>query len=167
MSKLLCTTAPPATLLVRFSVGAVFLSEGMQKFLFADAQGAGRFAKIGIPAPDIMGPLRWLHGDCLRRVTAHRIADSARCNSAHDRHFCSDYFNEGADPAWSRILEIQSAEIGELRFLEHGARGAHGFLHVARQSLSSRCRRRKKVVARRAADSRTRRGNRVMFIIDQ
>jgi len=56
MSKLLCTTAPPATLLVRFSVGAVFLSEGMQKFLFADAQGAGRFAKIGIPAPDIMGP---------------------------------------------------------------------------------------------------------------
>jgi putative oxidoreductase len=56
MSKLLCTTAPPATLLVRLSVGAVFLSEGMQKFLFADAQGAGRFAKIGIPAPDIMGP---------------------------------------------------------------------------------------------------------------
>jgi putative oxidoreductase len=56
MSKLLCTTAPPATLLVRLSVGAVFLSEGMQKILFADAQGAGRFAKIGIPAPDIMGP---------------------------------------------------------------------------------------------------------------
>ena len=56
MSKLLCTTAPPATLLVRLSIGAVFLSEGMQKFLFADAQGAGRFAKIGIPAPDIMGP---------------------------------------------------------------------------------------------------------------
>ena len=54
MSKLLCTTAPPATF--RLSVGAVFLSEGMQKFLFADAQGAGRFAKIGIPAPDIMGP---------------------------------------------------------------------------------------------------------------
>ena len=56
MSKLLCTTAPPATLLVRLSIGAVFLSEGMQKFLFADAQGAGRFAKIGIPAPDIMDP---------------------------------------------------------------------------------------------------------------
>src|SRR5436305_15293689 len=56
MSKLLRTTAPPATLLVRLSVGAVFWSEGIQKFLFADAQGAGRFAKIGIPAPDIMGP---------------------------------------------------------------------------------------------------------------
>src|SRR5438034_11563535 len=56
MSKLLRTAAPPATLLVRLLVGGFFLSEGIQKFLFADAQGAGRFAKIGIPAPDIMGP---------------------------------------------------------------------------------------------------------------
>jgi putative oxidoreductase len=56
MSGLLRTTAPPATLLVRLLVGAVFLSEGIQKFLFPDAQGAGRFAKIGIPAPDVVGP---------------------------------------------------------------------------------------------------------------
>jgi putative oxidoreductase len=56
MSKLLRTTAPPATLLVRLLVGAVFLPEGIQKLLFPDAQGAGRFAKIGIPAPDVIGP---------------------------------------------------------------------------------------------------------------
>jgi putative oxidoreductase len=56
MSGLLRTTAPPATLLVRLLVGAVFLSEGIQKFLFPDAQGAGRFARIGIPAPDVVGP---------------------------------------------------------------------------------------------------------------
>jgi putative oxidoreductase len=56
MSKLLRTTAPPATLLVRLLVGAVFLSEGIQKLLFPDAQGAGRFATIGIPAPDVVGP---------------------------------------------------------------------------------------------------------------
>jgi putative oxidoreductase len=56
MSGLLHTTAPPATLLVRLLVSAVFLSEGIQKFLFAETQGAGRFAKIGIPAPQIMGP---------------------------------------------------------------------------------------------------------------
>jgi putative oxidoreductase len=56
MSGLLRTTAPPATLLVRLLVGAVFLSEGIQKFLFPDAQGAGRFTKIGIPAPDVVGP---------------------------------------------------------------------------------------------------------------
>ncbi len=43
-------------ILIRLAVGAVFLSEGIQKFLFPDALGVGRFAKIGIPAPDIMGP---------------------------------------------------------------------------------------------------------------
>ena len=43
-------------LLIRLMVGCVFLSEGVQKFLFADALGAGRFARIGIPAPDIMAP---------------------------------------------------------------------------------------------------------------
>ena len=36
--------------------GAVFLSEGIQKFLFSAELGAGRFARIGIPAPEIMGP---------------------------------------------------------------------------------------------------------------
>ncbi|RYE55894.1 MAG: DoxX family protein [Sphingobacteriales bacterium] len=36
-------------------VGAVFLSEGIQKFLFADLRGAGRFAKIGLPSPEFLG----------------------------------------------------------------------------------------------------------------
>lgn len=42
--------------LVRILVGWVFLSEGIQKFLFPAALGVGRFAKIGIPAPGIMAP---------------------------------------------------------------------------------------------------------------
>ena len=37
-------------------VGWVFLSEGIQKFLFPAALGVGRFAKIGIPAPQFFGP---------------------------------------------------------------------------------------------------------------
>lgn len=45
-----------APLLVRLMVGTVFLSEGIQKFLFADSLGTGRFIKIGIPAPEIMAP---------------------------------------------------------------------------------------------------------------
>jgi uncharacterized membrane protein YphA (DoxX/SURF4 family) len=45
---------PPAVILVRAMVGGVFLSEGIQKFLFPTALGAGRFATIGIPAPQIM-----------------------------------------------------------------------------------------------------------------
>jgi putative oxidoreductase len=47
---------PPAVILVRAMVGGVFLSEGIQKFLFPTALGAGRFATIGIPAPQIMAP---------------------------------------------------------------------------------------------------------------
>lgn len=49
-------TSPTAILLVRLIVGAVFLTEGIQKFLFPDALGVGRFIKIGIPAPEIMAP---------------------------------------------------------------------------------------------------------------
>jgi putative oxidoreductase len=40
-----------AFLLLRILVGWVFLSEGVQKFLFPAALGAGRFATIGIPVP--------------------------------------------------------------------------------------------------------------------
>ena len=43
-------------LFLRVLVGWVFLSEGIQKFLFPSALGVGRFAKIGIPAPQITGP---------------------------------------------------------------------------------------------------------------
>jgi len=42
-------------LLVRFIVGCVFLSEGIQKFLFQDALGIGRFARIGLPFPHFLG----------------------------------------------------------------------------------------------------------------
>ena len=48
--------APRATVLVRLMVGCVFLSEGIQKFLFSQALGTGRFVKIGIPAPHLLAP---------------------------------------------------------------------------------------------------------------
>jgi len=56
MRRLLSTNAPVATILVRLLVGSVFLSEGLQKFLYPSELAAGRFAKIGIPAPAILGP---------------------------------------------------------------------------------------------------------------
>jgi uncharacterized membrane protein YphA (DoxX/SURF4 family) len=43
-------------LLLRFLVGGVFLSEGLQKVPFPAALGTGRFVKIGIPAPQFTGP---------------------------------------------------------------------------------------------------------------
>jgi len=48
--------AVQAILLIRVLVGWVFLSEGIQKFLFPDSLGVGRFVKIGIPWPQIMAP---------------------------------------------------------------------------------------------------------------
>jgi len=45
------------TVLIRLLVGlVVFLPEGIQKFMFPDILGAGRFAHIGIPYPERMGP---------------------------------------------------------------------------------------------------------------
>jgi putative oxidoreductase len=54
--KTMASTAPKATILVRLLVGVIFLSEGIQKLLFAELLGVGRFAKIGIPAPAVMAP---------------------------------------------------------------------------------------------------------------
>ena len=45
-----------AVLLIRILVGWVFLSEGIQKFLFSDSLGVGRFVKIGIPWPQVIAP---------------------------------------------------------------------------------------------------------------
>lgn len=51
------TRAPAAVILIRLLVGAVFLSEGIQKFLFPDQLGVGRFLKIGLPRPMCSGRL--------------------------------------------------------------------------------------------------------------
>jgi putative oxidoreductase len=48
--------APAAVMLVRLLVGGVFLSEGIQKFLYPEALGVGRFIKIGIPVPALTAP---------------------------------------------------------------------------------------------------------------
>jgi uncharacterized membrane protein YphA (DoxX/SURF4 family) len=56
MRALFITDAPAATVLVRVMTGSVFLSEGIQKFLYPEDLASGRFTKIGIPSPEIMGP---------------------------------------------------------------------------------------------------------------
>ncbi|MBY0347767.1 MAG: DoxX family membrane protein [Hydrotalea flava] len=54
--KIIHSDNATTTIIIRLMVGTVFLSEGIQKFLYADALGAGRFAKIGLPNPDFLGP---------------------------------------------------------------------------------------------------------------
>lgn len=56
LHKIQNTQAPALTVLIRILVGAVFLSEGIQKFLYPGELGDGRFLRIGIPVPDMMGP---------------------------------------------------------------------------------------------------------------
>jgi len=55
-SRLIATRRDRVVVLVRALVGVVFVSEGIQKFLFPALLGAGRFAKIGIPAPELFAP---------------------------------------------------------------------------------------------------------------
>jgi uncharacterized membrane protein YphA (DoxX/SURF4 family) len=54
--NIIATSAPASVILIRLVVGGVFLSEGIQKFLYPGENGVGRFMKIGIPAPEVMAP---------------------------------------------------------------------------------------------------------------
>jgi putative oxidoreductase len=56
MRALLTTHATAAVIIIRLMVGAIFVSEGIQKFMFPAEVGAGRFEKIGIPSPTIVAP---------------------------------------------------------------------------------------------------------------
>lgn len=56
LRRLLSANGAPSLLLIRLLVGAVFLSEGLQKFLFPGQRGTGRFETIGLPEPEFLGP---------------------------------------------------------------------------------------------------------------
>jgi len=51
---ILSTVHDHRSVLPRIIVGSVFLSEGIQKFLFPDLTGAGRFEKIGFANPEFL-----------------------------------------------------------------------------------------------------------------
>ena len=47
---------PDPMTLIRCIVGIVFLTEGLLKFIHPQDLGAGRFARIGLPWPDVLAP---------------------------------------------------------------------------------------------------------------
>jgi putative oxidoreductase len=55
MIRILRTTDFPG-LIVRLLVGLIFLSEGLQKFLFPETLGSGRFEKLGIHPAGFWAP---------------------------------------------------------------------------------------------------------------
>ena len=119
MRELLITDAPAATVLVRVMTGSVFLSEGIQKFLYPADLAAGRFAKIGIPSPEIMGPfcrrMRSPRGALLIVGFLTRFAAILLLIDRFDQKF----------PCFSvTALGIFADEAVAIWFLEHDARGA-------------------------------------------
>jgi putative oxidoreductase len=65
-------------ILIRLMTGAVFLSEGIQKFLFPAMRGSGRFENMGFPAPEFfatfVGIFEILSGICLILGLLTRVA---------------------------------------------------------------------------------------------
>jgi uncharacterized membrane protein YphA (DoxX/SURF4 family) len=57
LNLILKTVDDHRTLIPRLVVGLVFLSEGIQKFLFPESVGAGRFEKIGFANPEALAAL--------------------------------------------------------------------------------------------------------------
>lgn len=57
VDRLLRSDAPAAMILIRLMVGGIFLSEGIQKFIYPGEVGVGRFERIGIPDPEFTAPL--------------------------------------------------------------------------------------------------------------
>ncbi len=55
IKSLIQTDKDKTTILIRLLVGVVFFSEGIQKFLYPDLRGPGRFESIGIPFPEFSG----------------------------------------------------------------------------------------------------------------
>lgn len=55
LENTLATDGAKTTILIRLMVGVVFLSEGIQKFMFPALRGTGRFEKIGLPEPEFLG----------------------------------------------------------------------------------------------------------------
>jgi len=49
--RLAVSRAPASVILIRLMVGLVFVSEGLQKFIYPAALGPGRFEKIGFAVP--------------------------------------------------------------------------------------------------------------------
>jgi uncharacterized membrane protein YphA (DoxX/SURF4 family) len=57
MHKALAAGDGKWTILIRLLLAGVFIPEGIQKLIFPEILGAGRFARIGIPYSDFTGPL--------------------------------------------------------------------------------------------------------------
>lgn len=65
LANLCVTEASRWSILIRLALAGVFIPEGIQKLMFPEILGSGRFAKIGIPYPEFTGPfVGWVEIIC-------------------------------------------------------------------------------------------------------
>jgi DoxX len=131
-------TTANAIALIRLAVGGVFLVEGILKFLYRNELAVGRFAKIGIPDPQLMGP--FVGGVEAVGGALVLIGLFTRLAAIPHRHHRGHHLDQVARSAGARGLAHRATEAGTLRFLEHGPRGPHRLHDVARLGLSPHCR---------------------------
>jgi putative oxidoreductase len=53
LNKIIATGPEKTNIIIRIMVGWVFLSEGIQKFLYPALRGSGRFEGMGFPNPEL------------------------------------------------------------------------------------------------------------------
>src|SRR5437773_10547083 len=94
-----------AILLIRVLVGWVFLAEGIQKFLFPDSLGAGRFVKIGIPWPHVVAPFVGVVELCVARFIVDRPSHSAFAGASSYRYCRRAVLDQDCHLRQERILE--------------------------------------------------------------
>ncbi len=97
-------SAVPAAVLIRVIVGYVFFVEGVQKFLFPDTLGVGRFIKIGIPMPHLMVNISGGGGNYLRGLVGDWFIHKALYDTTHYQYYGCHYINQGHDVCPKRVL---------------------------------------------------------------
>ncbi len=141
MNKLIKPAGPQVTaqaaILIRLMVGGVFLVEGLLKFLHPEELAAGRFAKIGIPAPELMGPfvagVETICGALVLLGLFTRLAAVPLLLNISVAILSTKIpvlLGHG-------FLGLCFSEAAALRFPEHGSRGPHGLFDVAWVGLSA------------------------------
>jgi hypothetical protein len=109
--------AKKAILLIRILVGWVFLSEGIQKFLFPESLG-WPLCEDRHSVAAAYGSFRWSHGDHLRRASlSWSLYPPCLCAPAHRYLRC--------------LVLDQDRHVREERLLGHAARSPHGCEHAA------------------------------------
>ena len=93
-------------IIIRLVVGLIFLSEGIQKFLFPELTGPGRFEKIGFDNPEFWAYFTGVFEIICGTFVLARFSDKACCHSSADNNGNSFSDDQIADPYRQGVLEF-------------------------------------------------------------